>query len=145
MNILFVCSGNTCRSPMAAVLMDKIAAERNLDIRIESAGLFAADGDMASDNAIKAMIPYGIDLTLHRSKPVTGDLINKSNLILAMTEAHKKVLESVAGDKVYTLGEYAGTDKDIPDPYGGDLEEYAECAAQIHDALEAAAERIKND
>jgi len=62
MNILFVCTGNTCRSPMAAALFNKIAMEKDLDVRIESAGLFANDGEAASANSIAAMKDYGIDL-----------------------------------------------------------------------------------
>ena len=147
MNILFVCTGNTCRSPMAAALMNKIATEQDLDVRIESAGLFATEGNMASDNAIKAMIPYDIDLTLHRTQPVTEDLLKQCDLILTMTEAHKMVLEPMAKDKVFTLMEYAGGQGDIPDPYGGDLDEYTECARVIYGALTSVAERIadKND
>lgn len=147
MNILFVCTGNTCRSAMAAALMNKIAAENDFDVRIESAGIFANDGDMASDNAIKAMIPYGIDLTLHRAQPVTEDLIKQCDLILTMTEAHKMVLEPMAKGKVFTLTEYAGESGDIPDPYGGDLDEYNECASAIYSALTDVAEKIaeKND
>lgn len=116
-------------------------------MRIESAGLFAADGLMASDNAIKAMISYGIDLTLHRTQPVTEDLLKQCDLILTMTEAHKMVLEPMAKGKVYTLMEYAGTDGDVPDPYGGDLDEYTECARVIYGALTDVVEKIadKND
>ena len=102
---------------------------------------------MASDNAIKAMIPYGIDLTLHRTQPVTEDLLKQCDLILTMTEAHKMVLEPMAKGKVYTLMEYAGTDGDVPDPYGGDLDEYTECARVIYGALTDVVEKIadKND
>lgn len=145
MNILFVCTGNTCRSPMAAALMNKIATEQDLDVRIESAGLFAAGGGMASDNAIKAMIPYGIDLTTHRTQPVTEELIKQCDLILTMTEAHKMVLEPMAKGKVFTLTEYAGGTGDIPDPYGGDLDEYAKCASAIYSALTDACEKIADN
>lgn len=130
---------------MAAALMNKIATEQDLDIRIESAGLFAQEGHMASDNAIKAMIPYGIDLTLHSTQPVTEDLLKQCDLILTMTEAHKMVLEPMAKEKVFTLMEYAGAEGDIPDPYGGDLEEYAECARVIYGALTDVAEKIADN
>ena len=145
MNILFVCTGNTCRSAMAAALMDKIATERDLDVRIESAGLSAADGDMASDNAIKAMIPYGIDLTNHRSQPVTEDLLKQCDLILTMTAAHKAVIEPLAKDKVFTLAEYVGAAGDISDPYGGDLEEYEGCASEIYSMLTDVADKIAKE
>ena len=67
MNILFVCTGNTCRSPMAAAIMEKIAVENDLDVLIESAGLFANVGGTASDEAIEALDKKGIDLTFHQT------------------------------------------------------------------------------
>ena len=142
MNILFVCTGNTCRSAMAAAIMDKIAVENDLDVFIESAGIFAEEGMGASENAIKALAKYGIDLTNHRTQPVTEDLIKQCDLILTMTQAHKQVLEPMAKGKVYTLLEYAGSQGDVQDPYGGDLEEYEECAQEIYDALVDVAEKI---
>lgn len=142
MNILFVCTGNTCRSAMAATIMDKIAVENDLDVFIESAGIFAEEGMGASENAIKALAKYGIDLTNHRTQPVTEDLIKQCDVILTMTQAHKQVLEPMAKGKVYTLLEYAGSQGDVQDPYGGDLEEYEECAQEIYDALVDVAEKI---
>jgi protein-tyrosine-phosphatase len=135
---------------MAAAIMDKIAVENDLDVFIESAGIFAEDGASASDNAIAALAKFGIDLSHHSAQPVTEDLIKQCDLILTMTKAHKQVLEQVAKGKVYTLSEFAGGDGDILDPYGGDLEEYEECAQQIYDALVDVAEKIadmqnKND
>lgn len=142
MNILFVCTGNTCRSPMAAAIMDKIAVENDLDIFVESAGLFAEDGAAASEHAIAALEKYNIDLSAHRSQPVTEDLLRQSDLILTMTQGHKKLLEGMAPGKVFTLKEYAGATGDIADPYGGDLEEYKEAAQEIYDTLVDVAERL---
>ena len=142
MNILFVCTGNTCRSAMAGAIMDKIAVENDLDVFIESAGIFAEDGQMASDEAIKAVAKYGIDLTSHRTQPVTEDLIQQCDIILTMTQAHKQILEPIAKGKVYTLLEYVGSQGDIQDPYGGDLEEYEKCAQELYDALVDLAEII---
>lgn len=142
MNILFVCTGNTCRSPMAAAIMNKIAIENDMDVRVESAGIFASDGELASDNAIEAVKKYNIDLSEHRTQPVTEHLINSSDIILTMTEGHKKLIEPLAGGKVFTLLEYSGSQGDISDPYGGDLSDYEETAAEIYDALVDAAEKI---
>lgn len=142
MNILFVCTGNTCRSPMAAAIMNKIAIENDLDVRVESAGIFAPDGERASDNAIEAVKKYNIDLSEHRTQPVTEHLISRSDIVLTMTEGHKKLIEPLAGGKVFTLLEYSGSQGDISDPYGGDLSEYEETAAEIYDALVDAAEKI---
>lgn len=148
MNILFVCTGNTCRSPMAAYIMDKVAVENDLDILIESAGIFAEPGKKASENAIKALSDMGIDLSDHRTQPLNEDLIKKSDIILTMTEGQKKLIEPYAKDKVHTLLEYAGSEGDISDPYGGDIEEYKETAQEIYDAIVDIAEKLpikKND
>ena len=145
MNVLFVCSGNTCRSPMAAALFNKIAMERDLDVRIESAGLFAGEGERASEGAISAMKDYGIDLSGHRAKNITPELLEEADLILTMTIFHMMGLSQHFGDKVYTLCGYAGEDGDIPDPFGGDDEEYKECAKKIYQALLKVAEKIGNN
>ena len=144
MNILFVCTGNTCRSAMAAALFNKIAVERDLDVRIESAGIFAKDGEPASNEAIIAMKKYDIDLLGHHAQSINTELIEKSDLILVMTAAHKLVLESAAKDKVFTLSEYAGIGEDIEDPYGGDISEYEECAEKLYRALEKVADKLGN-
>lgn len=145
MNILFVCTGNTCRSPMAAALFNKIAIEKKLDVRIESAGLFANEGEAASPEAIIAMKKYDIDLLSHHSQVINSELLEKSDLILTMTAAHKMVLSPSAPDKTFTLCEFAEVDSDIDDPYGGDVEEYEECAEEIYKALQKVAEKIANN
>ena len=144
MNILFVCTGNTCRSAMAAALFNKIAVERDLDVRIESAGIFANDGEPASNEAIIAMKKYDIDLLGHHAQSINTELIEKSDLILVMTAAHKMVLEAAAKDKVFTLSEYAGFDGDIEDPYGGDISEYEKCAEKLYLVLEKVADKLGN-
>lgn len=145
MNILFVCTGNTCRSPMAAGIMNRIALERGLDVRIESAGIFAQEGAPASTEAILAVKKYDVDLLGHHAQPINTELIEKSDLILTMTPAHKMVFAQTAPEKTCTLCEYAGTEGDIADPFGGDVEEYEACAEQIYHALLKAADRIEKE
>ena len=142
MNILFVCTGNTCRSPMAAALFNKIAIEKNLDVRIESAGIFANDGEGASAEAIVVMKEYDIDLLGHHSQTINSELLEKSDLILTMTAAHKMLLDRYADNKTYTLCEFAGIDGDIPDPFGSDVDEYKMCADKLYTALLKCADRI---
>lgn len=145
MNILFVCTGNTCRSPMAAALFNKIAVEKNLDVRIESAGICAQNGAPASSGAISAMEKYGIDLSEHRAKCITRELLEECDLILTMTESHKQALLPYAEGRVQTLCEFAEEKGEIPDPYGGNNEIYERCAAKIEAVLLKAAEKIGNN
>ncbi|MBR0366620.1 MAG: low molecular weight protein arginine phosphatase [Clostridia bacterium] len=142
MKILFVCTGNTCRSAMAAAMMADIAEKNDLDVLIDSAGVFAEIGEKATPEAIRAMERRGIDLTAHRTKPLTDELIDMADLILVMTSAHKLLIEGMAKGKAYTLLEYAGSEGDISDPYGGDDEEYEATASEIYDALVDIAEKL---
>lgn len=142
MNILFVCTGNTCRSPMAAAVMAKIAQENDMDVFIDSAGLMASEDEKASDNAVTAMKKMNIDISAHRSHQIIDSDIIQADLILTMTMGQKMLLDSVAPDKTFTLCGFAGIEGDIPDPYGGDLEEYEETAQAIYDAMVDAAEKI---
>ena len=142
MNLLFVCTGNTCRSPMAAALFNKIAMEKDLPVRIESAGIFANDGECASDGAINAMKDFSIDLENHKAKRIDAELFESADLVLTMTASHKNILEQYLGDKVETLCEFAGEDGDIPDPYGGDFETYKKCAERLYNVLLKVAEKI---
>lgn len=144
MNILFVCTGNTCRSPMAAALFNKIAMEMDLDVRIESAGIFAMDGAPASSGAYNAMKKYGIDLSEHKAKNITPELLEQCDLVLTMTRSHKLQLLAYAPDKVFTLLEYAGISGDIADPFGGRDEVYEASAEEIYNALLKVAEKIGN-
>lgn len=142
MKILFVCTGNTCRSPMAAALMNKIATENDIDAVAESAGVFAVDGESASDEAIQAMKKYDVDLSDHKARQLTQEIVDNNDIILTMTDAHKMLLGLGSDDKVFTLAEYAGDAGDISDPFGGDVTEYEETALEIYDLLTEVAERI---
>lgn len=123
-------------------MMADIAEKNDLDVLVDSAGVFADIGAPATDEAIRAMEKRGIDLTSHRTKPLTDELIDMADIILVMTSAHKQLIEGVAAGKAYTLLEYAGDGGDISDPYGGDDEEYEATAAAIYDALVDIAEKL---
>ena len=120
---------------MAAAIMEKLALENNLDIRIESAGMFATDGEKATPEAIEAIRKYEIDLEGHTSQQITPELVEKSDLIVTMTEAHKMVLQDMAAEKTCTLCELADISGDIDDPFGGDVEDYIEVADKLYIAL----------
>lgn len=148
MNVMFVCTGNTCRSPMAKGFLEK-QSEYSGDcyINVESAGLSVYVPTEATENAVLVMDELGIDISGHKSCQITRESIIWSDLVLAMTSGHRNILIDLypeASDRIYTLTEYAyGEDKDIADPFGGDEEEYRRCALQIKDAVSAVYSKIK--
>lgn len=130
MMLLCICTGNTCRSPMAAALLRQELERRgHPDVRVESAGL-AADYAPATPHAVAVMAECGIDLTPHRSQPVTATLLEEAEGILVMTPSHRQMLLTVGVDpaRVYL------PNPPIPDPFGGDEEIYR----RTRDALAAA-------
>ncbi len=108
--ILFVCTGNTCRSPMAEALFREIAGAGESGFQVISAGTSAGRGVPAAEEAVQVLKEKGIDLSEHQSRPITEELLKEADLILTMTRSHKESLlqlEPGVGDKVFTLKEYA--------------------------------------
>lgn len=148
--ILFVCTGNTCRSPMAAALFNHMAAlePSGFEFTGVSAGLAAPCSAPASENAIFAVKEYpGCDLSAHRSRSVSHSDIKEAFLVLTMEPWHRQELLSRFPDahqKVFTLKEYShGVPGGIRDPYGGSLEEYTRCAQEIAQAIEGLIKKLK--
>lgn len=146
--VLMVCTGNTCRSPMAAAIFQDIAAGAGYSGKIKaiSAGI-SAWPEPASKNACAAMAGRGLSLRDHRSKRLTEEQIIGSDLILTMTRLHKQAVLSLmpsASSKVFTLPEFAGEVEtlDIADPFGSDRAKYEECAEEITGLLCKSWEKI---
>lgn len=151
-NILLVCSGNTCRSPMAAALFHKILRERGIDpqeYRIATAGLAALTGCSASPGAIRAMRLEGLDISGHRSRVFQQNMMEEADVVLTMTDGHRRLILDLCGQgggKVYTLAEFAGEDGvDILDPFGMDEVKYIESAAEIKRLLYKAAGKLAQE
>lgn len=144
--ILFVCSGNTCRSPMAQALALKMLAERPgaPEIEVASAGVAAEIGG-PQPNAVAAMAEMGIDISGHRPKDLNLGDVMAADLVLAMTSYHKRhVLDLApeAGMKVYTLGEYAGDEMAVEDPYARPLDVYRRCSRTLAHLVRRTLDRL---
>ncbi|CAK7049092.1 protein tyrosine phosphatase [Tissierella sp. P1] len=139
MIVLFVCTGNTCRSPMAEGILKSIAKEKKLSLEVKSAGISVFDGDNASRNSIEAMKKIGIDISKHKARQLHRDLVDEADLILTMSRPHKEIIISnfpSAKDKIFALLEYVyKIDKDIADPYGGNLLLYEHTREEIYKAI----------
>lgn len=146
--ILFVCTGNTCRSAMAGALarraLDELYPDR-VDVDIKSAGIAALPGTGASSHAVAVLGEMGIDLAGHRSSQIEPEDVEKAALVLTMTAAHRDMLCRVAPEaagKIHTLAEYAGAGGDIPDPYGLDEQHYRFTATRLDHLVRRALHRF---
>ncbi len=137
--IIFLCTGNTCRSPMAeALFRDGLTDNEKENYEVKSFGLAAFGGEPASDHAVNVMSDLGLDISTHRSTPLNRYALAEAELVVCMTEAHSKVLLQVGVDpeKLIVF--------DIPDPYKGTLDDYRRCAEKIKQELTKVYDRIRN-
>jgi protein-tyrosine phosphatase len=149
--ILFVCSGNTCRSPMAQAIATKSLADRfglspdrleEKGISVISAGSFAMPGARATPEAIEAVRSIGVDLSRHRSQPLSVELIHRADFIYTMSRSHAKTVTALvpsAAEKTQPLD----PDSDVADPIGSDISVYNEVASQLKTLIEKRFSEVK--
>jgi protein-tyrosine phosphatase len=145
--ILFVCTGNICRSPMAVGLLRQRLSQEGLasQFKVFSAGVWALDNHPASDKAIAVMAERGIDINDHIAHTITYDDIAEAELILVMSREHADVIRNTWPQyawKVHRLSEMVGKRKDIQDPYGSTVTAYRACADTLSTYIEEGLERI---
>lgn len=148
MHLLFVCTGNTCRSPLAEVIARHLIADRAIpDLTVGSAGTSAWADSTASDGALLVALEHGLNLGDHRSRALAQELVNDAQIILTMGPHHLDRAEALGGTgRSWMLTDYAaGEPRPVSDPYGGDLDVYRATFVELEQAINAVLNRIIAD
>ena len=147
-SVLFICTANICRSPMAEAIFNALASDRGLDLRARSAGVRALRDEPIAPNAGAALEEIGIYLEGHRARQVSEEMLEEADLVLAMSPRHVAELRRVFGDsfEAHTLPNYVDSlsgDEGIADPYGSTITAYRASVRQVFEYVELLLDRLQ--
>lgn len=145
-HVVFICTANICRSPVAAgMLLDLFQRIGMTDWQVSSAGTWGVVERGAAQNSIQVMADQNIDISDHRARMVSREIIEEADLVLCMEAGHKEALSiefADQADKIYLLSEMAGRSHSIDDPYGGPKSEFEDMAAELAELIDAGFSQI---
>ncbi len=147
MHLLFVCTGNTCRSPLAEAIARHFIETRGVvNVSVGSAGVSAWDGAPASDGSLLVALEHGLDLSAHRARLLTPELVESADVILALGPSHLSLIADAGGaTRAHLLTSYATSGKEatgVSDPFGGDLDMYRATYAELQGLVEQVIDRV---